>query len=104
MLWPTAGEAGAWTWPIDRSADWAEPAVRQVENSDVLPAAVAVFAWPTATDAGNETEKARLPAASVDTDPVPRNVVPWPLPDGSHDALAKKSSEKVALTALFSVP
>ena len=80
----------------------------QAENCDVSPVvrrvAVAVATEPTATEAGNVTEKVACPPPSVVTSVEPMNVAPSPNPDGSHKGLVKNSTVNWAEGEESSVP
>ena len=79
---------------------------KQVENSDVplAPVAVAVITRPAGMGAGTTTEKLPFPVAFVTTVARPTNVSPSPLPELSHTALEKSSTVKVEEIVLFKVP
>ena len=66
--------------------------------------AVAVMESPGETEATSVTLNVALPLPFVVAVAEPRNICPSPLPDASHDELEKKSSVKVVLALLLSVP
>src|SRR6266446_3678824 len=79
----------------------------QAENSEVLlfaSVAVAVIIGPVTEVFGTEKVKLALQETSVVVFVKPRNVWPWPLPEGSQVVFAKNSILNCVFAVLFKIP
>src|SRR5271154_3622631 len=116
MFWPvwllaasiaSRSEPGPLSAPVVtvNTSTWDGGIATAAENSEVsLNVAVVVMNAPGATAAGRLASNWANPVESVETTVVPRNVCPWPYPDGSATAFEKNSMTNVELGVLVSVP